>query len=143
MARKASGPKQSEWKPIFLQILSETGIVKRACETAGINRRTAYMARDRSKEFFAQWQEALDIAADAVEDVVMTVALGGEDINTSKWVLSRLKPERYGDKRQVDVTGATEFDVDLNFSISGDEVKAEIKVGTDLTEALEEEVHDS
>ena len=119
MARKAKSLKASEWQPRFIEKLAQVGIVKRAADYAGVHRRTAYAARKNSKVFSAKWDEALEDAADEVEDIVMTAALDGTDIHTSKWVLSRLRPERYGDKRHLDVSGAVEFDVDLNFSLEG------------------------
>lgn len=55
------------WEPAFLAALAETGVVRDACEAAGIGRRTAYHLRERDPEFAAKWDEALEDAADLLE----------------------------------------------------------------------------
>lgn len=56
------------WRERFLSALSEHGSVSDAAETAGIGRATVYRERAIDPEFAAQWQLALDLGLDALED---------------------------------------------------------------------------
>lgn len=58
-------PKQ--WQRIFLQSLSSLPDVTAACRLAGIGRRHAYKVRDTNPDFELAWNDALDLARDAVE----------------------------------------------------------------------------
>jgi hypothetical protein len=55
------------WRPLFLNALRNSGNVRASCQAAGINRTTAYKARDASEEFSRQWDEALEEAVDSLE----------------------------------------------------------------------------
>ena len=55
------------WMRAFLAVLAETGNVTRSAEAAQVARKTAYRARDRDAHFAAEWTDALDRAADALE----------------------------------------------------------------------------
>ena len=50
------------WGPTFLRVLAQTCNVSGACRLAGINRRTAYAAREAHEEFAEQWDEAIEQA---------------------------------------------------------------------------------
>lgn len=56
-----------KWMPAFLTALSQTGNVTSSCEKAGITRTHAYDVRQVDPEFAAAWQNALEIATDALE----------------------------------------------------------------------------
>lgn len=58
-------PKQ--WHRIFFQSLSVLPNVTAACRTAGISKVHAYRTRDENPAFAQAWQDALEIARDAVE----------------------------------------------------------------------------
>ncbi len=66
-ARTLRTAKKGNWKRIFLDVLSTTGIVLSACRAASIGRTTAYAARGKDARFAASWDEALDEAADRLE----------------------------------------------------------------------------
>lgn len=64
-----STPKKSagEWRPVFIEMLRNSGNVRASCKQAGIDRKTAYKAREASEEFRLAWDEALEDAIDALE----------------------------------------------------------------------------
>lgn len=55
------------WRPLFINALRNSGNVRAACQAAGIARSAAYLARERSPEFKAAWDEALEEAVDTLE----------------------------------------------------------------------------
>ena len=59
--------KRPRWVKGFLSALSETGVVRSACDAAGIERSTAYDLRRADDTFAAEWDEALENAADLLE----------------------------------------------------------------------------
>lgn len=60
--------KRPRWAKGFLAALAQSGIVGAAAEAASIDRRTAYYLRDSDVEFAAEWDQALDAAADLLEN---------------------------------------------------------------------------
>lgn len=65
------------WHKAFLSALRETGIVRDACEAAGIHRTTAYASRNVDPEFGREWDEAIQEAADLLErEAVRRARLG-------------------------------------------------------------------
>lgn len=55
------------WKGRFLAALARTGIVKYACDETGIDRSTAYRAKLTDGDFSDSWNEAVEIATEALE----------------------------------------------------------------------------
>jgi hypothetical protein len=55
------------WKIRFLKALADTGNVRLACLSGGVERSWAYRTRDRDKTFGAAWEQALEDAADRLE----------------------------------------------------------------------------
>lgn len=55
------------WKPAFLAALRETGVIRYACEAADIGRTTAYRFRGQDASFAAEWDDAMQDAADLLE----------------------------------------------------------------------------
>lgn len=55
------------WHKRFLEGLRECANVRMACEAAGINRTTAYKARDVIPAFRAAWDKVVQDAVDALE----------------------------------------------------------------------------
>lgn len=77
-ARKQRTP-ADVWKPLFLEALARTCNVLIACREAGIDRSTAYKARDRSAAFRAQWEEAEQNGVDILKAEARRRALQGVD----------------------------------------------------------------
>ena len=55
------------WREAFLASLREMPVVARACEAVGIERSTAYRARDADPELAAAWDDALETGVDRAE----------------------------------------------------------------------------
>lgn len=55
------------WRKVFIASLSQNGNVTDACEAAGIERSTAYRARNNDEKFAALWDETVEIAIDRLE----------------------------------------------------------------------------
>lgn len=70
-------PKFREWRPKFITALRDCGVVSYAAEQAGIDRSTAYKARDRNSRFKAEWDDALEEATDELEREARRRALDG------------------------------------------------------------------
>jgi AcrR family transcriptional regulator len=67
-------------KKRFLETLAEQGTVSCAAQAAGVSRMTAYRWRDSDREFAALWDEAMEVAIDAVESALYQKARSGETI---------------------------------------------------------------
>lgn len=65
--KKAATYQPRVWMKAFITALSLRGIVSQACGTAKIDRTTAYKARDVDSVFATAWDEAMEVAADALE----------------------------------------------------------------------------
>lgn len=115
-------PKKKDWKPQFLDALRDLGVVRAACEKAGVPYRTAYNHREQEEAFAADWDEALEQAADlmelearrrAVEGVEKRVYHQGEQIDVVKsysdtlliFLLKAARPHKYRDHYVHEVTG--------------------------------------
>lgn len=57
----------NQWQRIFLQSLSSLPDVSAACRISGISRGSAYRLRETDADFARAWNDALDLARDAVE----------------------------------------------------------------------------
>lgn len=107
----------------FLAALAATCSVTRACEAAGMARRTAYEWRDADPDFFRRWEEAKAIGAEALEDEAMRRAVEGCDkpvfhqgvaVGTIReysdtlaiFLLKGAKPEKYRERTAMELTGA-------------------------------------
>jgi hypothetical protein len=86
----------------FLDRLRDCGIVRRACEAARIDSKTAYIWRSIDPEFREAWDYALEDATDNVEDSLYRQATSDKCfLATIAWLKAR-RP-MYRDKLQVDV----------------------------------------
>lgn len=94
MTEKLTPKKADEWRPIFLKVLRNSGNVRAACAAAHITRQAAYKARDASKEFAADWADALDDAIDGLEAVAIDRARRSSD-TLLIFLLKAHRPERY------------------------------------------------
>lgn len=55
------------WRKSFLEGLKACANVRQACEMAGIERTTAYKARERDPSFAAEWEQVIQDAIDSLE----------------------------------------------------------------------------
>jgi len=68
-----------DWKPAFLEALGRTGNVRDACADAGIHRSTAYERRAKDVMFAEAWDDAIDDAADELEQEARRRAVEGTE----------------------------------------------------------------
>ncbi|MEN6358351.1 MAG: terminase [Armatimonadota bacterium] len=109
-------------REIFLQALSETGIVSTACSAAGIVRATAYKHKSEDVKFEAEWEDALESAVDAMEveahrravtGCLEPVFYQGEEVGHIRrysdtllmFLMKSRKPEKFRDNHSVELTG--------------------------------------
>jgi hypothetical protein len=59
--------KPFDWKPAYLAALRQVPVIKHACEAAGIDRTTAWRAREADEEFAKAEQEAMEEGIDRAE----------------------------------------------------------------------------
>ncbi len=65
------------WRDTFLAALRTIPVVRHACEACGIERSTAYRAREADAEFAKAWDEALEDGIDSAEQEAMRRATVG------------------------------------------------------------------
>lgn len=65
------------WHPAFLAALTEVPVVQHACDVAGIQRSTAYRAREADKEFRQAWDDAMEAGIDRAEREVFRRGVEG------------------------------------------------------------------
>lgn len=125
------------WEKVFLAKLAERGIITDAAEAAGIERSTAYRAKENDPKFSLAWDAAMEDACDtaereawrrAVDGVEEPVHYGGEKIDTitrysDQLLVFILKARRY--KTQLEVSGPEGAPLEVKVSAT-DEMLAEL-----------------
>lgn len=126
---------------MFIRALCQTGNVSAACKRAKIARTTAYEDRSADPLFAAAWDEALEIATEALElearrrahtGVLEPVFQGGALVGKVRrysdtlliFLLKAHKPEMYTDRQRVQHSGH----VDVS-RLSDEELRALIAAG--------------
>ena len=71
------GEKPSAWRAPFLAALEASGNISAAARQAGVGRATTYRHRKAEPEFAAAWEEAMETAADAVEEEIRRRGVDG------------------------------------------------------------------
>ena len=56
-----------DWKPAFLAALRELPVIAHACKAVGIERSTAYRAREADQAFADAWDDAMEEGIDRAE----------------------------------------------------------------------------
>lgn len=115
-------PKKTEWKPLFLEYLSETANITRSARRAGVSRQAAYKEREKSETFRSAWDDAMEQAIDALEEearrrayegVDKPVYQGGELVGYMRqysdtlaiFLLKGRRPEVFGDRIKQEHSG--------------------------------------
>lgn len=116
------------WEKGFLAALAETGVVRYACRAADVDSGLVYARRQASPDFAAAWAQALEDAADSLEEAAVerardgiieyVVGKDGEVRENRKYsdtllifLLKGARPEKYRERvenrvsGQIDVTG--------------------------------------
>lgn len=68
-----------DWKPVFLAALREVPVVSRACAAVGIERSTAYRARETDEGFGQAWDDAMEEGIDKAEQEAFRRAVEGTE----------------------------------------------------------------
>lgn len=82
------------WIVPFLEALQRHGVVTLAAQAANISRETAYVERSHNEWFREQWEKALDLGLDALEDAAKVRALTMSD-TLLIFLLKANRPEKY------------------------------------------------
>lgn len=93
------------WKPAFLEALAESGMVSEACAKAGVNRSTAYRARQADEAFALAWADVEERATEELERVVLKRAIEGSD-TLAMFLLKARRPEKYRENVKVEHAGS-------------------------------------
>ena len=93
--------KRDRQKKTFIETLEAQGTVSHAAKAAGVSRWTAYRWRQDDLEFADQWDEAIENAVDAVENVIYQRALSG-DVIAAIFYLKAQRP-KFRDRLNINV----------------------------------------
>ncbi len=85
------------WRKAFLKALANCGVVRQACEEAGVSAVTAYENRKLDPAFAVKWQASLDLAADELESEIRRRAFAGSDL-LAIFLMKGLRPEKFREK---------------------------------------------
>lgn len=66
-----------DWKPAFLAALRELPVIAHACKAVGIERSTAYRAREADEGFAQAWDDAMEEGIDRAEQEAFRRAVVG------------------------------------------------------------------
>src|SRR5688500_6273340 len=93
--------KRDRQKKKFIEALTAQGTVYHAAQAAGVSRWTAYRWRQDDPQFADLWDQAIENAVDAVENVIYQRALSGDTIAA----IFYLKAQRpiYRDRLNIDI----------------------------------------
>lgn len=69
--------KPYDWKAVFLAALAEVPVVVHAAKAAGVNRSTAWRAREEDPEFAKAWDAAMEEGIDRAEQEAFRRAVTG------------------------------------------------------------------
>jgi hypothetical protein len=87
-----------DWKPAFLAALRELPVIAHACKAVGIERSTAYRARETDEDFANAWDDAMEEGIDRAEqEAFRRAVVGFEEPVIDKGRLA-YRYERYEDE---------------------------------------------
>jgi hypothetical protein len=90
----------NDWKLRFIVALREHGVIKFACEAAGITRQTALTHKKNDKTFAEDWEAAIEEATDILEKIAINRA--AEKSDALLMFLLRGNRKKYADRREVE-----------------------------------------
>jgi hypothetical protein len=98
LKRRVKMEMKRHWQRAFLAALEQTGSVTESAAAAKIGRITAYDTRRADPAFAAAWDQALDIAADTLEDEARKRAFAGSDV-LLMFLLKGIRPQKWRESR--------------------------------------------
>jgi hypothetical protein len=90
-----------DWKPKFLEVLSQGSTVTVAAAAAGIHRSNANRARKSDAEFSAAWDEAIEAGTDVLEERAIKRAMEYSDVLLLALLKSR-RPEKFMERQRLE-----------------------------------------
>lgn len=90
-------------KARFLACLRKGNTVAGAAAVAGIARSTAYEWRRNDSDFAREWDDAIEVGTDSIEDALLDKALrmdSAESVTAAIFLLKARRPQKYCDKHQ-------------------------------------------
>jgi hypothetical protein len=106
----------------FLNALSEHANVREVCRRLGVTRNALYLWRSDDPAFARDWDAALALGADRLEDEAKRRAMAGSDY-LMVFLLRALKPQTYRDRATVAVSAGQ----DPNRTLSISELKQRLE----------------
>lgn len=98
--------------------LAEGKSIRRICREMGIARLTVLRWRDHYPEFNAQYARSRELGMDALGDEIIELAETADndnynprrlEIDTKKWVMSKIARKTFGDKSEVEHSGQVDL----------------------------------
>ena len=86
----------------FLESLGEQGNVTAAALAADIGTSALYAWKAADADFSNEWEAALQLGINALEDHAMAMARAGSE-RLVMFLLTNLRPEKYGNRQSIDV----------------------------------------
>lgn len=135
-ARTSRTLEKGDWRAVFIATLADTGNVSAAAQAAGVGRRTVYEHYDKEPDLKAAWDEAVDVAADGMEEeahrravkgTLRPVYQGGKKVGSIReysdtlliFMLKGARPEKYRERSDIKHSGH----IDVS-RLSDDELRA-------------------
>lgn len=104
MAKGRSTVRTNRARDTFLAVLADTCNVSESARAAGMSRNAAYCWREDDPSFAAAWEEAIETAADKLEQVAYERAKSGQSDRMLEILLKAHRP-KYREKQAVELTG--------------------------------------
>ena len=94
----------------FIDALGACGSVTQAAAAAGLSRDALYRWRVADGDFAEEWERALELGTEALEDEARRRAFAGSD-QLLMFLLKGLRPHRYRERSQVDLNTCVSADI--------------------------------
>lgn len=104
------------------ELISDGSSLKAAAAKVGIAQRTAYLWLNDHPDFLQLYARAREDQADTLADDLLDIAddpkIPSDDkrirVDARKWIASKLKPRKYGDRQQIEHSGSIASTTDPN-----------------------------
>ena len=132
MATKKFTPEVQE---VFLQVLEDTASPKQAAQVCGISRRLAFEYKQKDLEFRHRWEQAIQVAMDALlEEAYRRACIGVDEPVIYQGQLAMTKDAQTGEERPLTVRKHSDrlLEVMLKFQC-GDQLADRLRVKVEDT----------
>ena len=132
MAAKKFTPEVQE---VFLQVLEDTASPKQAAQVCGISRRLAFEYKQNDLEFRRRWEQAIDVAMDALlDEAYRRACIGVDEPVIYQGQLATARDPQTGEERALTVRKHSDrlLEVMLKFRF-GDQLADRLRVKVEDT----------